>query len=261
VIGESEQAALADALAAAERSQVQIKPPSGTHQGLDVSDAYAVQRRNIDRRLAAGSRIVGHKVGLTSLAMQQMLGVDQPDFGHLLDDMTVEHGGSAPVARYCQPRIEPEVAFILARELRGPGVTVEDVVNATDYVAPALEIIDSRISDWQITLVDTIADNASSAGVVLGEQRTDPRDIDLTSVPVTMRVGDREEVSGDTSAVLGNPAAAVAWLANTLGGYGVALEAGHVVLPGSCTRALEVRPNDRVVAEFTGLGSVAVSFR
>lgn len=203
-------------------------------------------------------------VGLTSLAMQQMLGVDSPDYGHLFADMAVANGDSIPAGRFVAPRAEPEVAFVLKRPLSGPGLSVDDVLAATDYVVPALELIDSRIESWQIGLVDTIADNASSAGFVLGEPRT-PADAhglaDVLGDAAVALVVDGESVEkGSTQAVLGHPALAVAWLAETLSSHGVSLEPGHVVLPGSCTRAVDVRAGSVVRAEFVGLGEVEVSF-
>ena len=255
---------VARALADAEATNRGIPPLRSTWPNLDTDDAYEIQLLNVSRRVAAGGVVVGHKVGLTSLAMQQMLGVDSPDYGHLFADMAVANGGSIPAERFVAPRTEPEVAFVLKRRLSGPGLGVEDVLAATDYVVPALELIDSRIAGWQIGLVDTIADNASSAGFVLGEPRT-PADTpglsDLLGDAAVALVVDGESVEkGSTQAVLGHPALAVAWLAETLSGYGVALERGHIVLPGSCTRAVDAHAGAVVRAEFGGLGEVEVSF-
>jgi len=251
-------------LAEAESAVRAIPPLRSTWPELDTADAYEIQLLNVNRRLAAGGVVVGHKVGLTSLAMQQMLGVDSPDYGHLFADMAVANGDSIPAGRFVAPRAEPEVAFVLKRPLSGPGLSVDDVLAATDYVVPALELIDSRIESWQIGLVDTIADNASSAGFVLGEPRT-PADAhglaDVLGDAAVALVVDGESVEkGSTQAVLGHPALAVAWLAETLSSHGVSLEPGHVVLPGSCTRALDVRAGSVVRAEFVGLGEVEVSF-
>jgi 2-keto-4-pentenoate hydratase len=251
--------AAADALRAAERDRSPIPPLIGTFEGLDAADAYRIQLLNIERRLAAGGVVVGHKVGLSSKAMQQMMGVDEPDYGHLLADMDVT--GGADAGRYCQPRVEPEVGFLLGADLPGEGCTEADALAATEAIAPALELIDSRIQDWRIALPDTIADNASSAGFVLGETRLDPRRIDLTALPVRMLRNGAEVGAGRSDAVLGNPLTAVAWLARTVARFGVRLRAGHVILPGSCTRAVDARPGDLFEADFGVLGVVRLPFK
>jgi 2-keto-4-pentenoate hydratase len=247
-------------LARAESDRVPIAPLAPCFPGIDVVDAYEIQLANIRRRVDSGAAVVGHKVGLSSLAMQQMMGVDEPDYGHLLSDM--EHDGDRPVdvGRYLVPRVEVEVGFILGSELPGDGCTEEDVLDATEAVAPAIELIDSRIRDWKIGLVDTIADNASSAGFVLGAERVKPCDIDLLTIEASLRRNGELVAEGRSDAVLGNPVSAVAWLARKVAAFGVRLEAGHVILPGSCTRAIDVRPRDGFVADFVGLGSVALSF-
>ncbi|WP_336213167.1 2-keto-4-pentenoate hydratase [Nonomuraea sp. LPB2021202275-12-8] len=243
---------IACALAAAERDREPIPPLSG----LDLDGAYTVQKLNVDRRTAAGAHVTGYKVGLTSRAMQQMLGVDQPDFGHLLDIMRVED--STDAGRYIAPRAEVEVAFVLAADLRGPGVRADDVLAATAAVRPAIEIIDSRITDWRITLADTVADNASSAGYVLGEPH--PPEVDLAALRARTWLNGELAESGAGADVLGHPAEAVAWLANTLGARGVTLRAGQVILPGACARAVAVAKGDRVEADFDVIGRVAVEF-
>jgi 2-oxopent-4-enoate hydratase len=249
---------LSAALADAQRRRVPIPPLTGTAPGLTVEDAYEVQRIGVAERVAAGARIIGHKVGLTSPAMQRMLGVDQPDFGHLLDTMVVY--GTTPVAGYLQPRAEVEIAFVLRATLRGPGVTVADVLAATGHVCAAIEIIDSRIADWRITLPDTVADNASSAGVVLSGRRVPVNGLELAALEGRTLVDGRVAERGPGSAVLGNPAAAVAWLANTLGPLGTSLSAGHVVLPGAFARAVPVTAGTRVTADIDALGDVEVVF-
>jgi 2-keto-4-pentenoate hydratase len=250
----------ATALASAEWSRQPIPPLTATYAGLTVEDAYEIQQINVRERVRGGRTIYGHKVGLTAKPMQQMLGVDEPDYGYLLDDMVVEDGATVPVARYLQPRVEVEVAFVLGAPLYGPGVTVEDVLKATAYVVPAIEIIDSRIVDWKITLADTIADNASSAGIVVGRQRTSVDGLDLPAVQATLSKNGEVVDTGTGEAVLGNPAIAVAWLANKLSAFGVELLAGHVILPGSCTRAVDVGAGDVIVGSFTPLGQVSVRF-
>ena len=192
--------------------------------------------------------------------MQQMMGVDEPDFGHLLDTMFIPNGAEVPAARFLKPRVEIETAFVLGAPLVGPDCTIDDVLAATDHVLPAIELIDSRIRNWEIKLPDTIADNASSGALVLGDTPTSVDDVDLRLVGAVMvRNGEIVE-TGAGAAVLGHPAASVAWLVNKLHGFGTALEPGHVVLPGSCTRAADVGPGDRVVAEFGTLGTVRLDF-
>ncbi|MGY1608378.1 2-keto-4-pentenoate hydratase [Geodermatophilus sp. SYSU D00700] len=251
---------IADELATAAATRTPVPPPSTVHPGLAPEDAYAVAAVGIGRRRAAGARLLGHKIGLTSAAMQRMLGVDEPDYGALLDDMLVPDGGSAAPARWCQPRIEPEVAFRLGARLAGPGLGVDDVLAATEAVAPALEIIDSRVADWRITWWDTVADNASSAAFVVGPWTPTTAAGDLAALDVALAVDGEVVEHGSSAAVLGHPATAVAWLAEALAGHGAALEAGAVVLSGSCTRAVDVRPGTRVTATVGGLGEVAVDF-
>jgi 2-keto-4-pentenoate hydratase len=250
----------ADALLAAERTQHAIPPLLQTYPDIDVVDSYEIQLINIRRRLAAGATVYGHKVGLSSLAMQQMMGVDEPDYGHLLSDMVYTEESPIPVGSFLLPRVEVEVGFVLGDDLPGEGCTVEDVLRCTDFIAPAIELIDSRIADWKIGLMDTIADNASSCGVILGKERVKPDELDVKAIDATLTINGAEVATGRSDAVLGDPTIAVAWLANKVASFGVRLEAGHVVLPGSCTRAYDVKPGDDVVATFHGLGSVHLQF-
>lgn len=251
---------LARRLATAERGRASIDPLTAEHADLDVVDAYEIQLLNIRARVAAGARVVGHKVGLSSEVMQKMMNVDEPDYGHLLDDMQVFEDTPVEAARYCFPRVEVEVGFILGKDLPGAGCTVEDVLDGTAYVVPSIELIDSRIKDWKIALPDTIADNASSAGFVLGKERVDPRSIDITAIDAALTCNGEKIAEGRSDAVLGNPVTAVAWLAQKVESFGVRLKAGDIVLPGSCTRAIDVHPGDDFVAEFSGLGSVHLAF-
>lgn len=259
-LSEEQRDEAAAALREAEATAVAIAPLVQTYPDIDVVDAYEIQLRNIRRRLSAGRVVHGHKVGLSSLAMQQMMGVDEPDYGHLLDDMVLSEGIPVEASRFLLPRVEVEVGFVLGADLPGEGCTVDDVLAATEYVVPAIELIDSRIADWKIGLFDTIADNASSAGLVLGRERRKPDELDLTAIDATLVRNGEQVATGRSDAVLGNPAIAVAWLAQKVASFGVRLEAGHVVLPGSCTRAYDVKAGDAVVATFSGLGSVSVSF-
>ncbi|HWH28304.1 MAG TPA: 2-keto-4-pentenoate hydratase [Mycobacteriales bacterium] len=250
----------AEALRRAEASREAIPPLVQTFEGIDVVDAYEIQLRNIRRRLDAGATVYGHKVGLSSKAMQEMMGVDEPDYGHLLSDMVLREGVPVPVDRYLLPRVEVEVGFVLGDDLPGEGCTVDDVLRCTEAVVPSIELIDSRIADWKIGLADTIADNASSAGVVLGQARRKPDELDVTAIDAVLQINGEQVAAGRSDAVLGNPAIAVAWLADKVAGFGVRLQRGHVVLPGSCTRAYDVQAGDRVTATFDGLGSVSVTF-
>ena len=200
---------------------------------MTLEDAYAIQLLQMHELTAAGRTVKGHKVGLTSAAMQRLLGVDQPDYGHLLDDFFYLEHMPIPVDRFIQPRVEPEVAFVLKKPLKGPGVTVHEALAAVDFVLPALEIVDSRIRDWKIGLFDTIADNASSGAVVLGSTPTDVGAVDLRLAGATFHRNGQVVGTGAGGAVLGSPLNSLVWLANTVGARGITLEAGHVVLPGA----------------------------
>jgi 2-keto-4-pentenoate hydratase len=258
VLAEAELSTLADLLRAAERDRAPIAPLVESHPALGAADAYRIQLRNIRRRTAP---VVGHKVGLSSVAMQQMMGVDEPDYGHLLADMRLAEEVPVDAGRYCYPRVEIEVAFLLARDLPGADCTEADVLAATEAFAPAIELIDSRIVDWRISLADTIADNASSAGFVVGAARVDPSSVDIQAIDATLWRNGERVAQGRSDAVLGNPVTAVAWLARTVARFGVRLRAGHLILPGACARAVDVRPGDQFRASFDGLGDVAVSFQ
>ncbi len=251
---------LAADLAEAERSRVAIAPLTTAYPDIDVVDAYEIQLINIRQRVAEGARVIGHKVGLSSEAMQKMMNVDEPDYGHLLDEMQVFEDRPVPAGRYLYPRVEVEVGFVLADDLPGEGCTEDDVLAATAAFAPAIELIDTRIRDWKIKLCDTIADNASSAGWVLGEARVSPKDIDIQNIDAVLTRNGEVVAKGRSDAVLGNPVTAVAWLARKVDSFGVRLKAGDIVLPGSCTKAFDATPGDEFVADFDGLGSVHLSF-
>lgn len=256
----STTAELADVLWSAEQTGVPVQPLTARPDGLDVDQAYAVQAHNAARRIAAGATLRGRKIGLTSLAMQRQLGVDEPDFGVLLDDMFVEEGDAIDLSELIAPRVEAEIAFVLGRDLHGPGVTVAGALRAIDAALPALEIIDSRIADWRITLPDTVADNASSARVVLGGRLTSPHDVDLRLCGMAFAADGVVVEAGAGAAVLGNPARCVAWLANRLAGFGEHLHAGDVVLAGALHRAVPVDRAGGYQAQFDGLGSVTARF-
>lgn len=250
---------LAAALTEARERAQAIAPLTETLPDLSSADAYAIAQQLVMTRLAAGARVVGHKIGLTSLAVQQQLGVDQPDYGALLDVMEIADGATIDPDRYIAPRVELELAFHLGAALHGPGVTVDDVRRATEAVQPAIELVDSRIADWRIRLADTIADGASSAGFVLGGHRHALSGLDVGDVSAELWRGDELVERGHTSAVLGDPCAAVAWLANALAPVGIGLEHGDVVLSGACTRMVAAQPGDAFVADFGTLGELRLT--
>ena len=237
-----------------------IAPLSETHPGLTLDDAYRIQQWQVRRWLEAGDTVRGHKIGLASTAMQRQMGVDQPDYGHLTDTMFRSVSEPVPLTTFIQPRVEPEVAFVLKGPLRGPGLTVADVIPAIEYALPALEIVDSRVENWRIGLVDTVADNASSGGVLLGDTPTRLADVNLPELSSVLAKNDATIAIGTGAAVLGSPLRAVAWLANKLGTLGVALDPGHVVLSGSFTQAVPVLPGDTVSADFGDFGRLSVTF-
>jgi len=239
---EVEQTQIADALLFAAEQKDPIDPLTETHPAIGVEDAYRIQLRTVDRRIASGRTILGKKIGLTSPAMQTLFSVMEPDYGHLFDDMVCFQGEAVAASRFLQPRIEGEIAFVLERDLKGPGVTSIDVIRATAGVFAALEIVDSRIRDWKIKIQDTVADNASSGAVVLGAAMVKPVGIDLRHVGFVFTKNGRVAGTAAGAAVLGSPAQAVAWLANKMGEFGIALKAGEIVLSGAASAAVPVQP-------------------
>jgi 2-keto-4-pentenoate hydratase len=251
---------IAGELLAAYQSREPVEPLTGRYEDLTLDDAYEIQTLQVSHWLEDGAQIRGHKVGLTSAAMQRQMGVDSPDYGVLLDRMFWREHEPIPASAFVQPRVEPEVAFVLAESLTGPGVTVADAIAAVGYVLPALELIDSRIKDWKIGLADTIADNASSGGIVLGSSPHALDAVDLRLSGCNLVKNGELAGTGASGAVLGSPLSSLVWLANTLGAHGVVLEAGHVILPGSITASIPVAAGDVVTATFAGLGSVTARF-
>jgi 2-keto-4-pentenoate hydratase len=239
---------------------VSVAPLTETNPTLSVEDAYRIQTFNRDRRIKSGAAMLGRKVGLTSRAMQEMMGVHEPDFGVLLADMLVEDGDSIAATSLIQPRVEAEIALVLGRELHGPGLSAAACLRAIDFAVASIEVIDSRIRDWKIRLIDTIADNASSARFVVAGRAEPCRDIDLRLVGMALQINGKVVETGAGAAVLGNPARCVAWLANKLSEFGEHLEPGDVVLAGALHRAIPVNAGDVVVAEFDRLGAVHVRF-
>jgi 2-keto-4-pentenoate hydratase len=225
-----------------------------------VEEAYKIQLVNMERELKEGRKIVGKKIGLTSRGMQKMLGISEPDYGFLFDDMVEDGDSPIRLSGLIQPKVEAEIAFILGDDLAGPGITVSRVLQATDGVMPAFEIVDSRIANWKIKLPDTVADNASSAMLVLGSVMTPAYGLDLRTVGMVFERNGKILNTGAGAEVLGHPAAAVAWLANKLAEYGQSLAAGEIILSGALTGASEIAPNDAFCASFSGLGAVKALF-
>jgi 2-oxo-hept-3-ene-1,7-dioate hydratase len=256
----------AERLDHAEKTRTQIRQISLEHPGITVADAYAIQKVWVEMKVAQGRIVKGHKIGLTSKAMQSALNIDEPDSGILLDDMFFADGGLVPTERFIATRVEAELAFVMKTRLSGPDCTMFDVLNATDFVVPALEILDTRVErvDPQTKatrkIYDTIADNAANAGIVLGGRPIRPMDVDLRWIgALCFRNGQLEE-TGLAAGVLNHPATSVAWLANKIAPNGLALEAGQVVLAGSFIRPIETRKGDTIQADYGPYGSVSCYF-
>ncbi|AJC22756.1 2-oxo-hept-4-ene-1,7-dioate hydratase [Pandoraea pulmonicola] len=266
MLGDNDIQIFAQQLDAAEQSRKQIKQISLVRPEITIAEAYAIQRAWIDAKLARGRKIIGHKIGLTSRAMQMASRIDEPDFGVLLDNMLWEDGGEIDCARLIVPRVEVELAFVLGRTLTGPDVTLWDVLDATRYVVPALEIIDARSEplDAQTGLprkvFDTIADNAANAGVILGGRPVRPADVDLRWVGAFLQRNGVIEETGLAAGVLNHPANGVAWLARRLAAFETALQPGQIILAGSFTRPVHATPGDTFHADFGPLGSVSCRF-
>jgi len=250
----------------AERTRTQIGQLSLQYPGITIDDAYAIQHTWVAAKLAAGRRLIGHKIGLTSKAMQSASQISEPDFGTLLDDMQFPDGSDIPMARFIVPMVEVELAFILGKRLEGERVTIFDVLSATDYVVPALEIIDARIHRLDPAtkrprrVFDTISDNAANAGIVMGGRPIRPLDVDLRWCAAILSKNAAVEDSGVAAAVLNHPANGIAWLARKFAPHGVALEPGQIVLSGSFTRPMPVAAGDTVQADYGALGSIACRF-
>ncbi|MFA7585143.1 MAG: fumarylacetoacetate hydrolase family protein [Novosphingobium sp.] len=229
-------------------------------EGMTIVDAYRIQARMIERRLAAGETVVGKKIGVTSRSVQQAIGVFEPDFGILTSAMEYKDGAEIPFGTLIQPKAEGEIAFVLKRDLIGPGITAADVLSATDHVRACFEIVDSRINNWDIRIQDTVADNASCGVYVLGEDKVDPRDVDLTLAGMVAERNGEIVVAGAGAAVQGSPANAVAWLANTLGRLGTPLLAGETILSGALAPMYLFEPGDTLTMRVGGIGGCSVSF-
>jgi 2-oxo-hept-3-ene-1,7-dioate hydratase len=256
----------AERLHHAEKSRTQIRQLSQEFPGITIADAYAIQKAWIDIKLAESRVVKGHKIGLTSKAMQSALNIDEPDSGVLLDDMFFADGGFVPTDRFIATRVEAELAFIMSKRLAGPDCTLFDVLNATEFVVPALEILDTRIQrvdpETKATrkIFDTIADNAANAGIVLGGRPLRPLDADLRWIGALCYRNGQLEETGLAAGVLNHPATAVAWLANKIAPLGLALEPGQVVLAGSFIRPIETRKGDTIQADYGAYGTVSCYF-
>src|SRR6476661_6326654 len=259
MLSEADRQKAADILMNAEKTRKQATQLSVTYPGITFEDAYAISTECAKRKMAAGARLIGHKVGLTSKAMQQSSQIDEPDYGYLFDNMMVADGAKVPHENYCAPRVEVELAFILGKPLKGPGVGLTDVLRATEYVVPSLEIVDARVQNPR-KIFDTISDNGAAAGIVTGGRPIRPMEVDLRWVGGIMYRNGEIEETGLAAGVLGHPALGVAWLANKLGQHGVTLETGHIVLSGSFTRVVWAQKGDTLHGDFGPLGGVAIQF-
>ena len=243
------------------KQQQAIDPLVETRPDLSLTDAYNISRRVLDLRLSDGEVITGKKIGITSMAVQKMLNVGQPDFGFLTDRMVFDDGATIEINRhFIQPRIEGEMAFILKKDLKGPNVTAADVFAATEAITPCFEIVDSRIRDWNISIVDTVADNASCGAYIIGEPWNNLDLVDFDNIELIVTCDGETASRGKGSDVIGNPLGSVAWLANTLGQYDIGLKAGEVILSGSFGALIDVSANSTYTASLLGVGKITVSF-
>lgn len=251
---------LADKLFEAEYGRRSIEPLSDAYPDLTLDDAYRIQQLNIERRIAGGDRIVGHKIGLTGKPMQVKFGVNEPDYGHLLESMYHDEQEPLDLAELIDPQVEVEPAFILGKDLAGPGLTIDDVMAATDHVVVCFEVIDSRITNWRIKLPDTVADNGSSARFTLGKEKMSLDGLALDNLDTVLEVDGEIVETGNTGAILGHPANGIAWLGNKIAEFGIILEAGHVVLPGTCIRSFRIAGHRQARGRIAGLGEVTLNF-
>ncbi|WP_209121387.1 2-keto-4-pentenoate hydratase [Alkalihalobacillus sp. BA299] len=251
---------IASRLLDAEENKTPIEPLTETFPEITVDEAYDIQLQQIEEKVKRGAIIVGKKIGLTSKVMQKMFNVSEPDYGHLLDDMVYVEGDTVRLDELLQPKLEFEIAFVLKKDLKGPDVTFLDVVEATDYIVPAFEVIDSRIKDWKIQFEDTVADNGSSSKMIIGGKPTRLEDVDLQHIGMVVYKNGEYLDSAAGAAVMGNPIRAVAWLANALAKYDISLKAGEIVLSGALSAAVPIEDGDTFTAEFAHIGSVSASF-
>jgi 2-oxopent-4-enoate/cis-2-oxohex-4-enoate hydratase len=251
---------LGDELYQALTTRQVIEPLTSRHADITIEDAYHIQQRMIARRIEKGERVIGKKIGVTSAAVMNLLGVHQPDFGYMLDGMIYNEGESIPMDTLIQPKAEGEIAFMMKKDLMGPGVTAADVLAATEGVITCFEIVDSRIRDWKIKIQDTVSDNASCGVFVLGDRLVDPRSVDLTTCGMVLEKNGELACTGAGAATLGNPVNAMVWLTNTLGRLGIPLKAGEIVLSGSLGPMIPVKAGDSLRCTIGGIGGCSVRF-
>jgi 2-keto-4-pentenoate hydratase len=249
--------AISDELNDAEKKKKPIEPLVSRFPEMTIDCAYKIQLENVRKRVSEGERIVGKKIGLTSYSMQKLLGVYEPDYGHLLDTMVLQKS-ELPLSTVIQPKAEGEIAFVMKEGLKGPGITPTDVIAATDFVMPAIEIIDSRVRDWKIKIEDTVADNASSAFMLLGTKALPIYEVDMFSTGMVFCKNGNIVSTGAAAAVMGNPINAVTWLVNKLAELGARIEKGEIILSGALTAAVDLKENDVVEIVFDRLGAVTL---
>ena len=237
-----------------------LEPLTNRHADITIEDAYQIQQRMLSRRIEAGEAVIGKKIGVTSKAVQNMLGVHQPDFGWLTDGMVYNEGEAIPMSTLIQPKAEGEIAFVLKEDIQGPGVTAADVLRATEGVMACFEIVDSRIRDWKIKIQDTVADNASCGVFVLGSALVDPREVDLVTCGMVLEKNGEIAVTGAGAATLSSPVNAVVWLINMLGSLVIGLKAGEVVLSGALGAMVPVTAGDSLRVTIGGVGGCSVRF-
>lgn len=259
MLTKAEREAAVQILLKAEAERKQATQLSTTFPHIEIEDSYAISTAVMEHKVKGGAKLIGHKIGLTSKAMQASSQIDEPDYGHLLDYMLLNDGAKVNHADFCVPRVEPELTFILKEPLKGPGIGLVDVLRATEWVVPSIEIIDARVQNPR-KITDTVADNGAGAGIVLGGRPVRPTDVDLRWVGAVFYRNSEIEETGLAAGVLGHPAMAIAWLANKVGRFGTVLEPGHLMLSGSFTRPVFAAKGDTLHADFGPLGSVAVQF-
>ena len=259
MLSDEQRRTAVDSLLESHKTKVQGRRPSEMFPDIQIEDSYAISSMVAEEMEKRGLKIIGHKIGLTSKAMQASSGIDEPDYGYLFDDMLLNDGAIVKHANFCVPRVEPELTFVLKSPLQGPNVGLIDVLRATEYVVPSIEIIDARVTEPR-KIFDTVADNGAGAGIILGGRPVGPDDVDLRRVGVAFYRNSEIEETGLAAGVLGHPAMAIAWLANKLAPFGTVLEPGHLMLSGSFTRPVWAEPGDTLHADFGELGSVAVKF-
>ncbi|MDQ0257112.1 2-keto-4-pentenoate hydratase [Evansella vedderi] len=251
----------ANALLKAEITKQPIEPFTSSAEEISADDAYLIQLEQIRQKVEKGAVIVGKKIGLTSKVMQEMFNVNEPDYGHILDNMVYKNGETVLLDSFLQPRVEFEIAFVLKKDLTGPNVTVDEVIDAVDYIVPAIEIIDSRIKDWKFKYEDTVADNGSSGGAIVGGKPIKLSDVDLPAIRMNVYRNGELMDTATAEAVMGNPLHAVAWLANALSRYDISLHREEIILSGALSKAVPIQDGDTFIAEFDHIGAVSATFK